>query len=210
MCAILLLVPLSLAAHPCESCHPKEVAGYSHSSMARSLRRPAQGTGRRVHCRRFRHSIYDSLQRPRHLAAHGARGRGVGVPGRVCHRIGQTRRRISGPDRRSSVSVAALLLHESPGLRSGSGVRADFRTRFHAAGERGVRALSFRAAAARSRHGEPVHAAGVRGRGNLVRALPRQWPRSTCGGPCRVLSSTRQSWRRRPATVSASSAIWRG
>jgi tetratricopeptide (TPR) repeat protein len=31
---------LGLAAHPCESCHPKEVAGYAHSSMARSLRRP--------------------------------------------------------------------------------------------------------------------------------------------------------------------------
>ena len=36
---LLLLIPLALAAHPCESCHPKEVAGYSHSSMARSLRR---------------------------------------------------------------------------------------------------------------------------------------------------------------------------
>lgn len=35
---LLLLVPLGLRAHPCESCHPKEVAGYSHSSMARSLR----------------------------------------------------------------------------------------------------------------------------------------------------------------------------
>lgn len=31
---------MGLAAHPCESCHPREVAGYSHSSMARSLRRP--------------------------------------------------------------------------------------------------------------------------------------------------------------------------
>ena len=40
--AILLLVPLGLAAHPCESCHPKEVAGYLHSGMARSLRRPAR------------------------------------------------------------------------------------------------------------------------------------------------------------------------
>jgi hypothetical protein len=38
--AVLLLLPLGLAAHPCESCHPKEVATYSHSSMARSLRRP--------------------------------------------------------------------------------------------------------------------------------------------------------------------------
>ena len=38
----LLLLPLGLAAHPCESCHPKEVASFSHSSMARSLRRPAQ------------------------------------------------------------------------------------------------------------------------------------------------------------------------
>jgi len=37
---VLLLVPLSLAAHPCESCHPNEVTGYSHSAMARSLRRP--------------------------------------------------------------------------------------------------------------------------------------------------------------------------
>jgi predicted CXXCH cytochrome family protein len=31
----------TLHAHPCESCHPKEVAAYAHSSMARSLRRPA-------------------------------------------------------------------------------------------------------------------------------------------------------------------------
>ena len=38
--AILLLIPLGLAGHPCESCHPREVAAYSHSSMARSLRRP--------------------------------------------------------------------------------------------------------------------------------------------------------------------------
>jgi hypothetical protein len=37
---VLVLVPLSFAAHPCESCHPNEVAGYSHSAMARSLRRP--------------------------------------------------------------------------------------------------------------------------------------------------------------------------
>src|SRR4029077_11717049 len=27
----LLLLPLSLAAHPCQSCHPKVVAGYAHS-----------------------------------------------------------------------------------------------------------------------------------------------------------------------------------
>ena len=39
---VLVLVPLSLAAHPCESCHPKEVAGYSRSAMARSLRRPGK------------------------------------------------------------------------------------------------------------------------------------------------------------------------
>src|SRR5580658_7516581 len=46
--AFLLLAALGLAtAHPCQSCHPKEVAAYSHSSMARSLRSPAnepQGT----------------------------------------------------------------------------------------------------------------------------------------------------------------------
>src|ERR1035437_9864416 len=41
----LLLVPLGLTAHPCQSCHPKEVAGYSHSSMARSLRRPGNEPG---------------------------------------------------------------------------------------------------------------------------------------------------------------------
>jgi len=46
-CAFLLLLALDLAAHPCQSCHPKEVAAYSHSSMARSLRSPGnepQGT----------------------------------------------------------------------------------------------------------------------------------------------------------------------
>ena len=31
---------MGFAAHPCESCHPREVGAYSHSSMARSLRRP--------------------------------------------------------------------------------------------------------------------------------------------------------------------------
>src|SRR5262249_24798808 len=39
--AALLLLPFCLAANPCESCHPKEVAGYSRSNMSRSLRRAA-------------------------------------------------------------------------------------------------------------------------------------------------------------------------
>jgi hypothetical protein len=39
-CGSLLWVAWSAGAHPCEGCHPKEVAGYSRSSMARSLRRP--------------------------------------------------------------------------------------------------------------------------------------------------------------------------
>ena len=38
---VALLAPLSLMAHPCQSCHPKEVAAYSHSAMAQSLRPPA-------------------------------------------------------------------------------------------------------------------------------------------------------------------------
>src|SRR5579872_5557653 len=37
---ILVLSPRSLAAHPCEPCHAKEVAAYSQTSMARSLRLP--------------------------------------------------------------------------------------------------------------------------------------------------------------------------
>ena len=37
---LLLLIPLSLSAHLCESCHPKEVAAYTHTNMGRSLRRP--------------------------------------------------------------------------------------------------------------------------------------------------------------------------
>lgn len=43
--ALLLLFPLGLAAHPCEYCHPREVAGYSRSSMARSLGRPGNQPG---------------------------------------------------------------------------------------------------------------------------------------------------------------------
>jgi tetratricopeptide (TPR) repeat protein len=39
---LLLLVPLGLAAHPCESCHPNEVAGYARSPMSNSLRRAAR------------------------------------------------------------------------------------------------------------------------------------------------------------------------
>ena len=31
---------MGLAAHPCQSCHPQEAVGYSHSRMAQSLRRP--------------------------------------------------------------------------------------------------------------------------------------------------------------------------
>src|SRR5215471_6002723 len=34
-----------LAAHPCEPCHSKEVAAYSHSAMANSLRRPGKEPG---------------------------------------------------------------------------------------------------------------------------------------------------------------------
>jgi hypothetical protein len=37
--AVLWLVPLSLAAHPCEPCHTKEVTAYQRSAMSRSLRR---------------------------------------------------------------------------------------------------------------------------------------------------------------------------
>jgi len=36
------VLAIRLAAHPCQSCHPKEVAGYSQSSMSRSLRRAAK------------------------------------------------------------------------------------------------------------------------------------------------------------------------
>jgi len=36
-----LLLPHAAGAHPCASCHPKEVAGYARSGMARSLRRVA-------------------------------------------------------------------------------------------------------------------------------------------------------------------------
>ena len=36
----LLLTPAARAAHPCQSCHPSEVAAYSHNSMYKSLRRP--------------------------------------------------------------------------------------------------------------------------------------------------------------------------
>src|SRR5437868_6642060 len=36
--AVFCLLPLALAAHPCESCHPREVAAYAHSAMSRSLR----------------------------------------------------------------------------------------------------------------------------------------------------------------------------
>jgi hypothetical protein len=39
---LLLFGPLLLVAHPCESCHPKEVAGYAHSAMAGALRRPGR------------------------------------------------------------------------------------------------------------------------------------------------------------------------
>ena len=38
---LVLLAPLPANAHPCESCHPKEVAAYARSGMARSLRRAA-------------------------------------------------------------------------------------------------------------------------------------------------------------------------
>ena len=37
--ALALLIPVGLGADPCGSCHPQETAGYSHSAMARSLRR---------------------------------------------------------------------------------------------------------------------------------------------------------------------------
>jgi hypothetical protein len=36
-----LVLPGLLLAHPCESCHPKEVQGYERTGMGRSLREPA-------------------------------------------------------------------------------------------------------------------------------------------------------------------------
>src|SRR4051812_16988643 len=38
--AILLLLPFAAYAHPCQSCHPKQVAGYAKTGMGRSLRPP--------------------------------------------------------------------------------------------------------------------------------------------------------------------------
>ena len=38
----LLSTGTCFAAHPCQSCHPREVAAYSQSAMANSLRRPAK------------------------------------------------------------------------------------------------------------------------------------------------------------------------
>jgi Flp pilus assembly protein TadD len=68
----LLLVPLCLNAHPCESCHPREVAGYSHSSMSRSLRRPnnepagsfvAAGSGNRFTIRSDARGTWQRIER---------------------------------------------------------------------------------------------------------------------------------------------------
>ena len=172
-CAVLVLVPLGLAAHPCESCHAERggcVCALVDGAVAAP---PGQRTPRDI--RHFRHPVYHSLRQQGCLAAHGARRRGVGVPGRVCHRLGQPRRRLSHPDRRPSLPVANLLLHQSPRLRSGSWLRTDCRTRFHPAGRRGVRALPLRRASVCSWYDEPVHGSRVYGRGDFVRALP--WAR---------------------------------
>ena len=46
----LFAAPLAPAAHPCVSCHAKEVTGYQHSSMANSLFRPQrQPSGKFTH-----------------------------------------------------------------------------------------------------------------------------------------------------------------
>ncbi len=55
---------LALAAHPCLACHPKEVAGYAQSGMARSLARPADQPGGS-----FTHALSGSRFRIRRDAA---------------------------------------------------------------------------------------------------------------------------------------------
>ena len=69
--ALLLLFSPGLVGHPCESCHAKEVAGYSHSAMARSLRRAGdepQGeftaAGARFIIRSNRQGTWQRLERP--------------------------------------------------------------------------------------------------------------------------------------------------
>lgn len=69
---VLFLAPLSLIAHPCQSCHPKEVAAYSHSAMARSLRQPgnepdgaftAAGSNTRFTIRRNDRGLWQRMER---------------------------------------------------------------------------------------------------------------------------------------------------
>jgi hypothetical protein len=72
LAVLALLVPMSFAAHPCESCHPKEVAGFSRSSMAHSLRRPEKvpegsffvpGSGTKFTIRTDSDGIWQRLER---------------------------------------------------------------------------------------------------------------------------------------------------
>ena len=44
-CAAAILVTSIAAAHPCESCHPKQVKGFAQTGMGRSLRTPAAEPG---------------------------------------------------------------------------------------------------------------------------------------------------------------------
>ena len=75
--AAILFVPLGLAAHPCESCHPREVAGYGHSSMERSLRRPgnepagaftAAGSGTRFTIHSDSKGTWQRMERAGHVS----------------------------------------------------------------------------------------------------------------------------------------------
>jgi hypothetical protein len=190
--AALLVIPLGLAAHRCESCHPKEVAGYSHSNMSRSLRRAgnepqgAVGTTFRIHS--DGKSTWQRMERD-----------GKSAEYRIAYVIG------SGSHASGYLIQAGGHLFQSPlcyytnqgsyGLAPGYEhlPAADF-----------TRAVDTECLVCHS--GKPTAGGSVRKRSPAIVATERR--HSTCGDPYRGRSSIRRNYHRRLATVPASSAIW--
>ena len=205
---VLLLIPLGLGAHPCESCHPKEVAGYSHSSMARSLRRPgnepegaftAPGSATRFTIHSDSKGTWQRMERAGEVSEY-----------KVAYVIG------SGNHAAGYLIQAGDHLFQSPVCYYTNRRAYDLAPGFERISEPDFSGRWARSVSSATPGGLcmlPARSTSTRGRYSRKRRYRANaatvWRMSTCGGQCLVLSSIPQNWRRRPATVSASNAIWR-
>ena len=124
-------VSYGIAAHPCASCHPKEVAGYQKTGMGRSLQRVARQPGGR-----FAHALSGSefqIRSGPEGMVHMLEREGAAGKFNVDYVIGSGNHAFgySGQRRRLLVPIANLLLLAEATLGYGAWVRDGSEPRFY-------------------------------------------------------------------------------